>query len=118
MSSIAEVAQALQYVLTELPERLAWQTGFSHRPTAKLTGAVLVQTLVLGWLAEPQASLGQLCQMAASLGVALSAQGLDQRFTEAAARLLQRVLDAAVQQVVAAADPAALPLLQRFAAVT
>jgi Transposase DDE domain len=50
------------------------------------------------------------------VGVAISAQGLDQRLGEAAAVFLEELLGAAVQAVVAA-DAVAIPLLQRFSAV-
>ena len=49
---------------------------------------------------------------ATHLGAYVTAQGLDQRFTEATARFLQSLLNVAFTQVVAA-DPVAVPLLQR-----
>jgi hypothetical protein len=57
-----------------------------------------------------------LAQAAAVAGVVISPQGLDQRCGEAAAAFLEEVLAAAVQAVVAA-EPVAIPLLQRFTAV-
>ncbi len=54
-------------------------------------------------------------QTAATLGVAITPQGLEQCCTEVAATCLQQV-PAAVQQVIAA-EPVAIPLLQRFAGV-
>jgi hypothetical protein len=95
---------------------LARETGWVRR-RSKLTGALFLQTLVLGWLRAPAASLETLCQTAASLGVAISPQGLDQRFSPRAAAWLEAVLDAAVQAVLAT-EPVAIPLLARFAAVT
>jgi hypothetical protein len=71
---------------------------------------------VLGWLGAPAASLVQLTQTAAALGVRLSPQGLAKRFTPAAARLLDAVLAAAVEQAVAA-SPVEQALLRRFAGV-
>ncbi len=115
MTSIEEVAAVLEHVLGPVADEAARQTGFVQRHR-KLTGATFVQTLVLGWLQAPAATLGQLTQMAARLQVPLSCQGLDQRFTEAAAATLQTVLEAAVGQVVGA-EPVAVPLLQRFTAV-
>jgi len=50
------------------------------------------------------------------VGVVISPQGLDQRCGEAAAAFLEEVLGAAVQAVIAA-EPVAIPLLQRFTAV-
>ena len=115
MSSLPQVAGAMQRVLTDVPAALARETGFCRR-RSKLTAALFVQAVVLGWLARPAATLHQLTQTAADLGLGLSPQGLAQRFGPAAADLLERVLAAAVQEVVAAA-PVAVGLLRRFPAV-
>jgi len=115
MTTVADLTQALQALFTTTADHLARRTGFVQR-TSKLTGAAFVQALVFGWLANPQASVEALAQAAAAVGVAISAQGLDQRFTEAAATFLEHMLTAAVQTVIAA-DPVAIPLLERFSAV-
>lgn len=116
MTTIAELATVLQTVLTTTADAAARATGCVRRES-KLGGAALVQTLVLGWQHQPQAALGQLCQMAAALGVTITPQGLDQRFTPQTADCLEQVLAAAVRQVVTS-DPVAIPLLARFTAVT
>jgi len=115
MTTIPQVARVLQRVLGPVAERAARATGLVQR-TSKLTGARFVQTLVFGWLAQPQARLSQLVQMAATLGVPITAQGLDERFGVASAECLREVLEEAVQ-VVLAVDPVAVPVLQRFTAV-
>lgn len=115
MATIPQVAGALQRVLGPVAERAARATGLVQR-ASKLTGARFVQTLVFGWLAQPEARLSQLAQTAATLGVAISAQGLADRFGVASAECLREVLEAAVQEVVAA-DPVAVPVLRRFTAV-
>lgn len=115
MSSLTQVATALQVVLTSVAEEAARECGFIRR-VRRWTGATFVQTLVLGWLGNPAATLSELTQVAAKLGVRVSAQGLAQRFGPAAAATLERVLSAAITQVVAA-DPVAAPLLQRFTGV-
>src|SRR3712207_1662743 len=115
METIARVAEALQSVLGETADAMATATEFVRR-RSKLGGAAWVRTLVFGWLANPAASLGELSQTAASLGVAITPQGLDQRFTPEAAACLEAVLAAAVTEVVTA-DPVVLPLLARFPAV-
>src|SRR5688500_10439070 len=115
VSSLAQVATALQHVLTTVADQAAQETGFVQR-VRKWTGALFVQTLVLGWLGNPAASLSELTQVAAKLGVSVSPQGLAQRVGEPAAKLLERVLRAAVEQVIAA-EPVAVPLLQRFTGV-
>src|ERR671934_207828 len=115
MTTVPQLADVLQTVLTTTADALARTTGFVQRHS-KLTGAAFVQALVFGWLANPHATLEALAQAAAAVGVAISPQGLDQRCTEAAAAFLEQVLAAAVQAVIAA-DPVAIPLLRRFTAV-
>lgn len=116
MTSIPNVAQTLEQVLTDVADQAARASGFVQR-RSKLTGAKFVQTMVLGGLQKPDASLSQLTQMAATLDVPITPQGLEQRLGRAAAACLQAVLEAAVGQVVAA-EPSAPPLLQRFGSVT
>src|SRR5579871_3263989 len=115
MTTVPQLASALQELFTTTADRLARRSGFVQR-TSKLSGALFAQTLVFGWLADPQISLCGLCQVAAALGVAIRAQSLDERFSEAAAVFLEDLLTRAVQTVIAA-DPVAIPLLQRFSAV-
>lgn len=114
-TSLPQVVAALQRVLTEVPTEVARASGFCQR-RSKVTAACFVQTLVLGWLAHPTATLHQLTQTAADLGLSLSPQGLDQRFGPAATEVVGAVLAAAVQEVVTAA-PVAAGLLARFPAV-
>jgi len=115
MTSLTQVATAMQVVLTSVAEEAARECGFIRR-VRQWTGATFVQTLVLGWLGNPAATLSALTQVAAKLGVAVSAQGLAKRFGATAAATLERVLSAAITQVVVA-DPVAVPLLRRFAGV-
>ncbi len=115
MPIIEDVAIAMQTVLNSVAYDLGRETGFVQRE-AKLNGASFVQTLVFTYLADPNATLSDLTQTAAAIGVTITPAGLTQRFTEAAATLLQRVLAAAVQRLLAA-DPLAIPILERFAGV-
>jgi len=112
MTSVTEIGQAMKTVLSTVADKAARQTGFVKRES-KLTGAKFTQTTVLGWLNKPDASLGELCQTAASIGVTITPQGLDDRFTPEAAALLQQVLNAAVGEVIAS-EPVAIPILRRF----
>jgi hypothetical protein len=115
MQSLPHLATALEQILTEVADEAAGAVGFVQRQRV-LSGATFVQGLVLGWLARPHASLHQLTQTLAARGVAISPQGLAQRFGPEAAALLARVLGAAVAATATAtapADPAA-PLLARF----
>jgi DDE family transposase len=114
MNSVSQVEHAMQSVFSQA-NAIARETGFVQR-ASKLTGERFVQTLVLAWLKDPQATREALAQMAASLGVSITPQGLNDRFNESAATLLHEILERAVSQIIAA-DPVAIPLLQRFSAV-
>ena len=115
MTSVSEIGQAIKSVLGVVADKAAREVGFTKRES-KMTGSKFVQTIVLGWLKRPDARLEELSQSAASVGLEISAQGIDQRFTREAADLLQHVLDAALGQVIAA-DPVAIPVLRRFGGV-
>jgi hypothetical protein len=115
MTMIDQVASAMQAVLTSTAHRLGRETGFVQRES-KLDGAVFTETLVFSYLANPQATLEELTQTAASLGVVISAPGFDQRFTPQAADLLQHVLAAAIKRLLAA-QSWDLPILTQFSHV-
>jgi hypothetical protein len=112
METIPQVSQAMHNVLTTVADRAGRQTGFVQRQS-KVTGSIFTQTLVFGLLANPQATLENLAQTTAALGVELSPQGLDQRFSREAALCLEQVLTTAIRTVVTT-DPVAIPLLERF----
>lgn len=117
MSTIPQVSEAVHRMLVTTAAAVDAEQHYTRRPDrAILTGSVLTQTLVLGWLAHPDATLEQLAQTAATLGAPVCPQAIDQRFTFATADLLRGVLQHSVQQVIAA-DPVAIPILQRFSAV-
>jgi len=117
MSIIPHLSQTMQTLLTTTTETIAAALAYVKRPDrAKFTPSTLVQTLVYGWLAYPTATVEQLAQMANRVGVDVSPQAIDRRFTDATTDLLRTVLSASMQQVVAA-DPVAIPLLQRFTSV-
>jgi len=113
---LPQVEQAMVRLLETCAEPLARATGFIQRQGPKITGANFAQTLILGFLHDPQASLEALAQFGAEVGLDITAQGLDQRLTERAAGFLQALFEVALAQVVVA-DPVAIPLLSRFAAV-
>lgn len=112
MTTIPEVAAVLQTVLSTTADEIARESGWMQRQT-KLSGARFIQTLVFGWLATPDASLEALAQTAAALGVTVSPQAIDQRFTPEAAACLEEVLAEAVTALVTA-EPVVVPLLARF----
>ena len=113
MSSIAQVAEAMKRVLTTRAKELERETGFVQRSTAQLDGPTFVQTTVFGWMDHPEASYTQLRHVAASLGVSVSAQALEQRFAVPSAALLQETLQEAVGEVLCS-EASAPELLSRF----
>ena len=112
MTTIPQLVEVLQELLTSNADQIARETGFVRRES-KLGGAELSQILVFGWLANPEATLNELVQTAATLGVIITEQGLDNRFTATAVECLRRILETAVGMVVSA-RPVVVPILQRF----
>jgi hypothetical protein len=115
MSTLTHLSQTLQTVLTTEADGAAHTTHFVQRQS-KLTGAKFVQTLVFSWWQNPDATYEQLAQTATGLGVPITAQGLDNRFTPAAAECVKQTLETAVCHAVAA-EPVLWPVLQRFEGV-
>src|SRR5947209_302599 len=105
----------MQELLTTTADHIARQCGFGRR-VRTVTGSNLAQTPVFTWLGEPDVAQSGLQTSAAALGLVLSRQGLEQRFTPAAAASLQRLLADATTRLIEA--PVAIPLLERFTAVT
>jgi len=112
MDIISRVCQAMQTVLTIVADNIARDSGFIQR-LRKLSGCKLVQTLVFGWLSKKDATLEELSQTSAALGVEITPQALDKRFTARAANFILRVLEAAVG-IVIAAEKASIPIMARF----
>ena len=115
MTSVSYVAETLRQILEEDANVLAKETGFIQRERT-FTGADFAQMLIFGWLAEPAISLDGLTQVAGRREIEITASGLHQRFTPAAAAFLQRLLER-LTQVRLHADAAPLALLKRFSAV-
>jgi Transposase DDE domain len=113
MKSVSQLAEVLQTVLTTRAKDIERETGFVQRSTAQLDGPSFAQTTVLCWMDEPEASYSQLQHVAASLGVRVSNQAVEQRFGSASAAFMQRLLEEAVGQMIS--REAHVPeLLRRF----
>src|SRR5437588_5310987 len=115
MNSVTQCAETIQQIIDEEAEQLAREVGFIQRLRV-LSGADFVQSLILGWLQEPEITLDGLTQVLERREVSISAPGLSQRFTPEAATLLQRVLErlSAEQMQVEAVE---IGLLKQFSAV-
>jgi len=113
MEKIAQVAKSIQKVLEEEARLAGHVSGFVQRES-KLTAGLFVQTLTFGFMANPNATLEELSQIAAALGVKISPQGLDNRFNESAGNFLKKILMLAIKQVITA-EAVEVEILRRFA---
>ena len=112
MDILSRVAESMQTILTIVADKIALKTGFVKR-LRKLTGSIFIQTLVFGWLSNPDATLDELAQTAATLGLEITPQALDKRFTPQAADCLKEVLESSVETLITV-DSQAIPIMQRF----
>ena len=116
MSSIPQVSETMQSILTTQAKALERSTGFVQRSTVQLDGPVFAQTCVLTWMHNPQAGYSQLRHTAASLGVPVSNQAIEQRFSQASAQLMRALLEEAVGQLISS-EARAPELFARFTGV-
>ena len=94
-NEFTQKALQVQEVLGHQAEGIGRTSGFTQR-ASKMTASCFVQTLVLGWMERPQASLNQLVQVSADLGVQISEAGLQHRFNDGAVQLLQTLVQKAL----------------------
>lgn len=86
----------LQVFLESCAREVGQASGFEQR-RSKLGSPQFAQTLILSCIHQPEASLNQMVQWSSELGVNLTPQALDQRFTERAVDFLSGLLQQAVQ---------------------
>jgi hypothetical protein len=82
-----------------------------------LDGSDCVQGLVFGYLHQADATTEELAQILGRREVDISASGLCQRFTQAAAQFLEQVMQELIKEGVQAEQPAPAEVLGRFDAV-
>jgi hypothetical protein len=114
MSIITQISQQMRRLLSDRADELGHSSGFIRRQRrGKITGSNFCQTLIFGWWENPAASLEQLCQMGLEVGLAISPQGISQRFNEAAGKLLRGLLQEIAGEAVTGCC-STIPLLRRF----
>lgn len=117
MSILQQVPDKMQTLLETVPDKAAVNTGLVKRKR-KLTGSALTQILVFGWLENPEASYQQLTETAATLGIEVRRQALEQRLTPETTEMLKMTLDAAITEMLEVASRReSLYLLQQFSGV-
>src|SRR2546421_218996 len=100
MSSITQVSEEMEMILSQRAKALERSTGFVQRSTAQLDGPIFAQTTVLTWMHHPQAGYAHLRITAASLGVSVSKQAIEQRFSASSTRFLEALFAEAVAVVI------------------
>jgi hypothetical protein len=100
MSNVAQVSEAMQQVLTVFASAIEREVGFVERSSAKLDGSTFAQMTVFCWLHTPDASYSMQRHVAATLGVHVTAQAVEQRFGEGSVALMQRLFEESVRQVI------------------
>ena len=115
MNSVAQIGAAIKKVLQDQANRAGVSTGFIQR-VREFTGATFAQTMVLGQMQEGYIGMSDLSTFARHVGVNVSAQAIHKRFNSKTAAFFQELLSATCTQVVAA-DPVAIPLLERGSSV-
>jgi hypothetical protein len=116
MDMIAQIAHVLEEELNVQAERLAKETGFIQR-VRKLTGADIVQELIFAWWEEPQITLDGLAQVGERREVSMTGSGINQRFNEKSAKLMEEMLQRLTAQHLHALQDVPVPLLNRFSEV-
>jgi len=116
MATITQVAETIQKVFGEQIEMLARESGFIKRQVT-VTGSGFVQALVMAFQARRSASYSELSQAASSLGMPMSAQGMEQRLNESSAQFMKSVLELAVKEKVSGIAQSAFPILEKFKGV-
>ena len=109
---LGEIENYVQSLFHEKAEQWARSTGFVQR-SSKITGSAFAQTLVLGFLNQPEASYTDLQQTLEFQGIHVSPQAIEERMTAEAAALMGRLLEEMVAMVVSGQE-CHIPVLQSF----
>jgi hypothetical protein len=112
--SVAELQPVLHDLFHDTADHLARHNLFCRRQR-QLTGPVFAQTLVFSLLAKPDSTLEDFADFAAQhLGVCVTPNAFQQRFSDAAVGFLRDLLLAAFDRSFNSVRPALLPLLRNF----
>ena len=82
ITDLGSFAPKIQTFFTQTANQVARSEGFVER-VSKLTGDLFLQTLIFGFLEDPDASLNMLTETSHDLGVTITKQGLQTRIENA-----------------------------------
>lgn len=114
MPTLSQISQDIQTLFTEQALRLGRETPLIQRQRC-FTAPILAQTLVFGWLQNPDATLAELTCLAAALGQDVTPQALNKRFNPACAQFLLALLTLCCRRSVH--SPVSADLWRDFSAV-
>lgn len=109
---LGEIESHIQSLFEQKAEQWARSTGFVQR-RSKISGSAFAQTLVFGFLNEPEASYTDLQQTMELQGIHVSPQAIEERMTPEAAAFMGRLLEEMVAMVVSGQE-CPIPVLQSF----
>src|SRR5258708_5575755 len=112
MSIIGTVAETVQTVLGPALDPIGRRTGAIRR-RRKFSGATLLKTVVLTLMKSPDPKTDDFVATAARLGVVVTPEAIERRFSDRLIPFLRAGLEHVLGHAVAA-DPAAVPLLEKF----
>lgn len=115
MSKIASIAKILHRAFGDIPWEVNQEVGVIQRQR-KFDPMSLAASFVLAFLRNPLANENDVAEVAAILGVNVSPQAVDQRFSVLLARFFRRLFEKLSSQVVCHQESLA-PLLERFTEV-
>jgi hypothetical protein len=115
MSLIGTAARSLQTALGAALDAIGRRTGVIQRQR-KFSGASLLKMMVLTLMKSPNAAIDDFVATAAQLGVTVTPQAIQKRFTDKLISFLRAALGHVLTHAIAV-PPAAIPLLKRFTAV-
>lgn len=115
MASLSNVVGALQATFGPAAEQANLQTQVVKR-RRKFTPVTLAQSFIMALLAKPHAGAQEIATMAATLGVEVSPQAVEQRYTAALGKFFETLFHQMLKTVVHAEQSLA-PILDRFTEV-
>lgn len=109
---LREIDSHIQSLFHEKAEQWARATGFVQR-ASKISGSAFAQTLIFGFLNQPEATYTDLQQTMQLQGVDVSSQAIEERMTPQAAALMSRLLEEMVAMVISGQE-CGIPVLESF----
>jgi len=109
---VQDISRKVQVLLEDWADEVGRECDVIKRQR-KCDAKTLAATFVFGFLQNPRASDEQLAQMAGVLGVKVTPQAVEQRFSEELIRFLQTLFERAANRVLKSQNSLA-PLLDRF----